>query len=199
MSDDERRELERRIRQGADPADEARWLTERVRHGALPAARLELAAYLGHPAARVALGAEPPAADDDAVLRWRQALDAAGRDALVRAAIGALRSRLGDVPSPRAQLVEALGLLEAWVKEPTAERAAMAMHHEPTLARRQEALAADGRLDAAGFARRAQDATRALATVVNDITWGYDPFAACLRDLRDAGAAARPLVTWALA
>ncbi|MBL4849671.1 MAG: hypothetical protein JKY65_29425 [Planctomycetes bacterium] len=46
-------ELRQRWVQSGDPADEAAWLAERVATGALRAERLQLAAYVGHPAALV--------------------------------------------------------------------------------------------------------------------------------------------------
>ena len=56
MGDEELRALERRWRETGAVEDEARWHLARVRAGALPQARLELAAALGVPGARVALG-----------------------------------------------------------------------------------------------------------------------------------------------
>lgn len=65
MSDEKLRELERRWRETGAAQDEAALLRERVRVGVLPRRQLELAAYLGHPAAQEALGpsvfSEPPA------------------------------------------------------------------------------------------------------------------------------------------
>lgn len=59
MSDARMRELERRWREGGDDDDRAAWLAERLRAGALEPARAELAAWVGDPAARLALG-QPP-------------------------------------------------------------------------------------------------------------------------------------------
>jgi hypothetical protein len=52
VADERVRELERRFRQSGAIEDEVAWLEARVRAGALARRRLELAAYLGHPAAR---------------------------------------------------------------------------------------------------------------------------------------------------
>lgn len=56
MSDARLRDAERRWRETRQVEDEARWLHERVRAGQLDPERLELAAGVGHPAARAALG-----------------------------------------------------------------------------------------------------------------------------------------------
>jgi len=56
MSDERLRELERRWRESGAVADEAAWLAERVRVGEPSRERVELAAYLEHPAARVIEG-----------------------------------------------------------------------------------------------------------------------------------------------
>lgn len=58
MGDERRRELERRFRATGAAEDEAPLLRERLRLGELSAARLELAAYLGHHAATLACSAE---------------------------------------------------------------------------------------------------------------------------------------------
>jgi hypothetical protein len=58
MSDQRLRELERRFRATGAPEDEAPLLQERLRRGDLSAARLELAAYLGHEGAALACKAE---------------------------------------------------------------------------------------------------------------------------------------------
>lgn len=60
MSDQELRELERRARESEDPADEAALLTARLRAGLLEPTLLRARAYLGDPAARLALGPERP-------------------------------------------------------------------------------------------------------------------------------------------
>ncbi len=74
MSDERLRELERRWRESGSVEDEAAWLLERVRVGELDQDRLELAAYCGHGAARVALGdaAARPAEDFD---QWAAGLE----------------------------------------------------------------------------------------------------------------------------
>lgn len=64
--DDRLRRLERAFGERGAPEDGAALLTERERVGALARERLELAAHLGHPAARLALGLR---ADDDRLPR----------------------------------------------------------------------------------------------------------------------------------
>ena len=68
MSDQRLRELERRVAEG-DGAAEAPLLAERVRAGTLAPDRLRLAAHLGHPPAREALGDDAPVlmTDKDAI------------------------------------------------------------------------------------------------------------------------------------
>jgi hypothetical protein len=197
VSDDGLRELERRFRATGEPADEARWLAESLRAGRLARERLELAAFLGHPAAALALGTAA-VADQGAVQRWLAAFDDAARVAVVRAAVAGLRASFADVPSPRADLAQALVLLEAWCLSGSAQGAATIVGYEPQVARRRELLETSGQLDAAAFARRAQDASRAVGTLTG-LSFGDDPLEACLRDLGGAGARAASLVAWALA
>lgn len=61
MGDEQLRALERRWQESGDSADEAQYLRALLRNEALPSERLRLAAFLGHPAARAALGGEAPA------------------------------------------------------------------------------------------------------------------------------------------
>ncbi|MCO5166330.1 MAG: hypothetical protein M9894_08200 [Planctomycetes bacterium] len=190
MSDDAQRERERRLRQGDDPADEARVLAGALRAGRLARERLALAAFLGHAAARQALGVPP----GDACAAWVAALDEAGRLALVRAAVARLRAGWADVPSPRAALAQALAALEAWSACPCDGHAATLLMVEPQLA----GLAGGGASpERAAFARAARDAARG-AGALTGLTWGEDPLEPCLLALRDAGAPADPLVRWAL-
>jgi hypothetical protein len=59
MADERLRELERLAKASGDPLDKGALLRARVRAGAITQDRLELAAYAGHPGARVALGGQP--------------------------------------------------------------------------------------------------------------------------------------------
>jgi hypothetical protein len=129
MSDESLRELERRWKETDLPVDEAAFLTTRVRVGDLASDRLELAAYLWYPAARIALpGANAGAPDLRTFVagfaRW-------GKDARVRAAL-ALTEYLAVAPRlvvdsrfarPRTvgepdTALMALGAVRAWVDCP---------------------------------------------------------------------------------
>lgn len=200
MSDDARRAGQRRFQGSGDPADEARWLTEEVRAGRLEPERLALAAYLGHGPALGALGvasADGVEASPEALLRWLSGLDREGRRALVAAAVGMLRARFVDVPSPRARLAQVLDLLEAYCDGPCDETGAAVFSIEPQLAGLREVLVRDRALEVAGFVRRAQDAARAVGACIG-LTLADDPFAPCLRDVRGAGPRADELIEWAL-
>lgn len=124
MSDRRLRELERQLAQGDAEAEPA-LLLERVRQGLLDPARLELAAYLGHPPARQALLERAPEASGD-LEAWVRGLADWGPGAWVRAAVAAARLVLPsweqrglEDTSPQ----EALAAAQAWLREPTAERA----------------------------------------------------------------------------
>lgn len=191
MSDDALRGQERRLQQGDDPADEARLLAGALRAGRLAPERLALAAFLGHTPAREALGG---GARED-LAGWLAALDEAGRAALAQAAVAGLRAGWGDVPSPRADLAQALRLLEGWAGCPCEAHAAPVIGMEPGLAGVVDRLGvADAR---ARFARRAQDAARAVGALAG-LSFGDDPLEACILALRGASAPAAPLVRWAL-
>lgn len=60
MTDDRLRELERRWKETGSVEDEAAWLSERVRAGYVTHDQVLVAAYLGLPPARLALGADAP-------------------------------------------------------------------------------------------------------------------------------------------
>lgn len=116
MADDRLRELERRFRASGSPEDEARWLLLRMRTGAVTGEAVELAAYVGSPAARLLRRRPTPdgwlvapsdprwPADvdpDRAPLPIEEACDATGfgdgigrwgRQASVRAALGAVHA-----------------------------------------------------------------------------------------------------------
>lgn len=110
-------------------------LTERARLGDLPADRLRLAAYLGDPDARAALGKDAPRVevplDPTAVGRWVEALGRArlrsgdgpfapwAREAYVRAALAAARALLPFVePAHADRTRRAVDEHEAWLRCP---------------------------------------------------------------------------------
>lgn len=100
MTDDALRDAERRWAATRSAEDEARLLLARLRAGVLPAERLELAAWLGHAAARAALGPDAPAGEQVPWTRWARAFDAAGLALLVRLAREARLARLDGLLPP---------------------------------------------------------------------------------------------------
>jgi len=120
-------ELKRRWEESGLPADEAAWLKARTAAGDLPAERLMLAAYLGHEAARTADGDALAAPDD--LAEWVRGLERWGKEVLVRAAVAAARRVLPLWERKRAgdrRPHDAIAAAEAWLAEPTPERAAAA-------------------------------------------------------------------------
>jgi hypothetical protein len=121
--DERLRKLEREAAQG-DASATARLLVERVRLGELSDERLRLAAYLGHPTAREAVGDALPAPED--ALEWVRALDGHGREACVRAALTAARHSLPVSGHPVSADVEAaLDATAAWLACPCEEHSGM--------------------------------------------------------------------------
>ena len=191
MADHELRLLERRWRASGAPDDEARFLDARRRSGELPRGRLELAAWLGHPAARAALGEEAPAGEHVPWSSWasllgpegltvllRRAVDSAAATALTRAgseACAHLRRVLeGEAPLAGSEPVErALEADEDELLDQGVVAEAVCLH--------------DLRL-ACGAAREAQAGEAGLRT------------SALLRRLagRDGSATAAALCAWAL-
>lgn len=122
MSDAGLRELERRWRASGAPGDEARVLAERLRQGALSRERLELAAHVGHVAAREALGVVP--AGRLPLARWVALLDDAGRVALLRSGRDDALARLGAAAAPLSPNLASAGLaLQVWCACPCADHA----------------------------------------------------------------------------
>jgi hypothetical protein len=126
MSDEALRALERAYLESRSPADEASWLTARERSGKLSRVHLELAAFCGHPAARLALGGAAPREEPD-IRRWCAALERYGPEASVRAAHAAALSvvRLWDErPDPAVAYLgeacpgEQLAAVAEWIECP---------------------------------------------------------------------------------
>lgn len=140
MSDDYLHQLEARWRETGDPPDEARLLLERMRAGLLPRPRLELAAFLGHEAARMALPGSP-GIDVDRPTRLASELWPWGKEACVASAVAASHAvvslDLGDRRDPRPR--RAIEAAAAWVHCPCDAHVAGARQ------------AADGALQAAGI------------------------------------------------
>ncbi|MCO5164967.1 MAG: hypothetical protein M9894_01180 [Planctomycetes bacterium] len=137
MSDDYLRQLEARWRETGDAPDQARLLLERMRAGLLGRPRLELAAFLGHEAARLALPASP-ALDGAEPTRLQDDLWPWGKEAAVAGAVAATHAVLlaaARDPRPR-RAVEAAA---AWVHCPCEAHVAQARR------------AGDAALEAAGI------------------------------------------------
>lgn len=125
MPDDFLAQLSARWHETGDPADEARVLLERVRVGQLPRRRLQLAAYLGHDAARLALPDSGQTNRPDDPKRLATELWPWGKEASVAAAVSAVHLTMDEPPwDARAQ--RALEAAAAWVHGPTPETAAAA-------------------------------------------------------------------------
>lgn len=133
MADSRLRQLQRDAASGGDLEAEARFLLERVRVGKLPAERLELAAYLGDPAARLAVsvpGPDPTAPwTRDELAGWVVGLRRWGKVSCVRAAVAAARLAL---PVWERQFPQddrphrVLGVAEDWIRCPCAYHTARA-------------------------------------------------------------------------
>lgn len=141
MTDARLRTLERRWRETGASADHACFLVERLRTGELPVERARLAAYLGDPAAREALGIAP---ETEAVSQraWAAGLHAWRDPVPARVALAAARAVLpvfdrGLNPDPRPR--RALRAGEACVVCPCEAHAARAA----TASEDAEAIATD--------------------------------------------------------
>lgn len=133
------RQLERRWRASGDPADEAAWVLACLRAGELPAARVEVAALLGHEPAARALAEEDPGAAAPALFdprsraavpdeRWLlRELWARSREATVRFAAAVARNRLGARQGAAAERIgAAIAAGEAWALCPCPDHDAAA-------------------------------------------------------------------------
>lgn len=139
MSDTRRRSLERRWRESGAGSDHARFLVERLRAGEVEPEQVLLAAHLGDPGAREALGLGADAATSGQ-RAWTTALGAWKGHVPARAALAAARLVLpvfdrGLNPDPRPR--RALRAGEACVVcpcEPHGRRAAAAAEQADALA-----------------------------------------------------------------
>jgi hypothetical protein len=114
VSDADLRELERRWRATRAVEDEARYLAARLRAGELTRERLELAAWIGHAPARVALGDAAPAGEHVDHERLARGVDPDSRVALVRDRALALRALASRTPAIAADIVVGVEALERW-------------------------------------------------------------------------------------
>lgn len=149
MTDERLRRLERLAADSIE--DEASFLLERVRTGVLRPRQLELAAYCGYPAARLALGeAAPPPfiltlpavrMDGEEAARthggWVRTLRAlAGRELLARAVAAAARAspywrreQAAGVPHEQPTFQQSIEALESWASRPCEETLDVCRHH----------------------------------------------------------------------
>lgn len=128
MSDEQLRQAQRRHEESRTVEDEARWLRERLRAGDLTRERLEIAAHLGDPVARLVaeLG---PAVDSGADLRRRLTAVPHGLHVVVmRAALAGLRvagphaaDRLLDMGPRSPTPAELTRAITEWVVGPGRE------------------------------------------------------------------------------
>lgn len=133
MTDQNLRDLARRAEATGSIEDEAALLLARVRAGDLAPDQLTLAAYCGHEAARRLLGEEAPTAPDvhqrEGLLRWAMGLRRWGREACVRAAVGAAEvvQPLWERACPgRGEPALALQAARAWLTCPCSDHARQA-------------------------------------------------------------------------
>lgn len=125
MTDLSLREFERRWDETGSPEDEARYFRERLRAGTLTESQLELAAYCGHSAARLAMGdgtPSPPRSLEElnaGLAKWGDAW-------MVRAAIAAARYALPFFerlePNDR-RCANAVSAASAWCESPSPDAA----------------------------------------------------------------------------
>lgn len=172
--DDRARGLERAAAGGGDAGAGARALWERVRRGDLDLERVRLAAHVGDPVARLALGEQAPPVSPD-LRACVRGLEAWGKEALVRCALGAATSVLFLLPEgTEAWSRTAIEAMAAWVQCPCEPhrvevvRLAASVPAIPGDARTaiSAALAAVGATTRTSFARHA--AAAALDALTHD-------------------------------
>lgn len=124
MADGRLRELERRWQQSGSVQDEAAYLLERVREGDLTKERLELAAYLGYPAASSGVGvrAHDPQSLEDFV-DFARGLKRFERQAKVRAALAVALRLPRPEEAARPFVDRCVAATARWVLDPNEENA----------------------------------------------------------------------------
>ena len=127
VSDADLRELERRWRETGCVDDEAAWLRARVQARELGEQRLELAAYLGHPAARAAQGVESTTSPADMSAEdFARGIVSFEREVGVRAALAAVSRLAGGRTSLPTHVQACFAEVEGWLLKPGEERAVAA-------------------------------------------------------------------------
>lgn len=113
-----------------DAAARARLIAERLRAGVIARARVELAAWLGDAASRIAIGAPERATGDGDLERWARGVEAHGREVAVRAALAATCRAVAEVRLEGAAagvVASALETVEVWLACPCDEHVAAAV------------------------------------------------------------------------
>lgn len=170
--DDRVRGFERAAASGGDAAAASRVLWERVRRGELDLERVRLAAHVGDPVARLALGEQAPSVSPD-LRACVRGLEAWGPEAHVRCTLAAAGSVLFLLPpevEPWAR--SAIEAIAAWVRCPCeshrleTERVGAVAPMIPGEARKAliAGLAAVSKTSRSSFARRAVEAAQDALT-----------------------------------
>lgn len=118
--DERQRQLERRFKETGSVDDETAWLLERVRGAGVDLGKLQLAAYLGHPAAR-AVAREPEIEPLVAAYlsgNQLQAIRDAGQQAAIRMCLAVSDKALSTLDRPEPQAGRLLDSLAAWALSP---------------------------------------------------------------------------------
>lgn len=204
MSDEKLRDLERRWKNTGRIEDEVAFLRERVRLGELDPARLELAAFLGHPASRLASGRSgKPDFETEDLHHGIAHMPRFGHEACVRALVAIGRAAMTHWHRAETIPSEALRAAEDFVLCPCSEHAAKAaaaseryLVHFQTIGFFGAGEAAADAATAAGS--RGDDDTPELQHAVWAATCPLGPQADLLteEDLREA--VRRELIPWAL-
>jgi len=125
VSDERLRNLEQRFHESGQVEDEAAWLVERIRVGGLSRAQLNLAASLGYPAARLALG-RPPEHDLGRTLEAMR-----GTERELRARIALALARFLQERLQRPEWAAALARVSEWLAAPSARTAQACASEDP--------------------------------------------------------------------
>lgn len=124
VTDQRLRDLERQWGKTGTDEDEASLLLEQVRAGVLDGHRLELGAYLEHPAALRALGLEAqPLSDEEDRVLWLRGLSYWGREALCRGLVAWLMSQAGEHEAWSPAFRQVASAVEQWWACPSSNAA----------------------------------------------------------------------------
>lgn len=148
MSDARLRQLEQRWKETGSAEDEAAYLVERLRHGQIEKSRLQLLAYCGDEAARLALGPEAPEASAE-FKEWSVGFGVWGKVSCLSAALAAAEcclenarevdfyatypTYLDPTPSMGDRLLTGLAVARAWLDCPCERHARLARERVPEI------------------------------------------------------------------